>query len=536
MGTSSFQRKISAPSQSNENQETGSQQSSFSDNRESTDQITQLQSSVDNSSNTQEIKQLQEKVDNSTGMPDDLKQGVESLSGQDMSDVKVTYNSDKPAQLQAHAFANGNDIHLAPGQEKHLPHEAWHVVQQKQGRVQPTTQVNGAPINDDKSLESEADKMGQKALQLKSNNSNNLDISQNTNSIFQLNSVIKDQINNDITALGKAKTLGDIANVINNTTLDKDEAAIKLENTEKGIKRATEQYTKFGMADEQEAYIDDRKGLAISDQKDGLIKKLQEHTDYTKKPNYGDYQWDATVGGPNKDKILAPEVVLGTRTTTEQVIEKTGKKEGKSGLAKLFAVGALFGTMDEALQKLWQSNCGGDWKTAKAEFIQSCKNANKLVTQPASIKDELKDDFKKFEKLDAAFTKPVTGCMGMMKDYTKFEKMQDAIKALALKKEDYADGGFILNLPTAQIEDAKKTKDNKGEDVMGEVGKASVFTSLMFSEFNYIADINPLDRATNETKNAKTNDGVKGEGGKTEVMVTNFNLGVMLGQGAIFLK
>jgi len=51
----------------------------------------------------------------------------------------VHYNSDKPAQLQAHAYAQGTDIHLASGQEKHLPHEAWHVVQQKQGRVKPTT-------------------------------------------------------------------------------------------------------------------------------------------------------------------------------------------------------------------------------------------------------------------------------------------------------------------------------------------------------------------------------------------------------------
>ena len=27
------------------------------------------------------------------------------------------------------AYAQGSDIHLAPGQEQHLPHEAWHVVQ-----------------------------------------------------------------------------------------------------------------------------------------------------------------------------------------------------------------------------------------------------------------------------------------------------------------------------------------------------------------------------------------------------------------------
>ena len=50
---------------------------------------------------------------------------------------------------------------MAPGQEKHIGHEAWHVIQQKQGRVKPTTEVDGIPINDNKSLESEADKMGQ---------------------------------------------------------------------------------------------------------------------------------------------------------------------------------------------------------------------------------------------------------------------------------------------------------------------------------------------------------------------------------------
>ena len=42
MGTSSFQRKISAPNQNNDKQETSSQQSSFTDKRESTDEITQL--------------------------------------------------------------------------------------------------------------------------------------------------------------------------------------------------------------------------------------------------------------------------------------------------------------------------------------------------------------------------------------------------------------------------------------------------------------------------------------------------------------
>ncbi len=101
------------------------------------------------------------------GLPTNLKSGIEHLSGISMDDVKVHYNSSKPSQLHAHAYAQGNQIHLGSGQEKHLPHEAWHVVQQKQGRVQATMQHNGAAINDDKGLEREADVMGTKAVQMK---------------------------------------------------------------------------------------------------------------------------------------------------------------------------------------------------------------------------------------------------------------------------------------------------------------------------------------------------------------------------------
>jgi hypothetical protein len=103
---------------------------------------------------------------NRTGLPDNLKSGIERLSGYDMSDVKVHYNSSKPAQLNAHAYAQGNQIHLGSGQEKHLPHEAWHVVQQKQGRVRPTMSFNGQAINDHVGLEKEADIMGGKASRL----------------------------------------------------------------------------------------------------------------------------------------------------------------------------------------------------------------------------------------------------------------------------------------------------------------------------------------------------------------------------------
>lgn len=112
------------------------------------------------------MEPIQQK-ENHTGMPDHLKSGLENLSGMDLSDVKVHYNSDKPSQVEALAYAQGNDIHLGPGQEEHLPHEGWHVVQQKQGRVQPTLDQGGTLINDDVSLEQEADARGAEAVQRK---------------------------------------------------------------------------------------------------------------------------------------------------------------------------------------------------------------------------------------------------------------------------------------------------------------------------------------------------------------------------------
>ena len=103
---------------------------------------------------------------NNTGLPDNLKAGVESLSGFSMDDVKVHYNSSQPATVQALAYTQGTDIHVAPGQERHLPREAWHVAQQLAGRVEPTTEVGGMPVNDNIDLEHEADVMGARANSL----------------------------------------------------------------------------------------------------------------------------------------------------------------------------------------------------------------------------------------------------------------------------------------------------------------------------------------------------------------------------------
>lgn len=105
---------------------------------------------------------------NLTGLPDELRAGVEALSGRSMDHVRVHYDSPHPEQVGALAYTQGSDIHVAPGQEQHLPHEAWHVVQQAQGRVQPTLHTNGVAINDDAGLEQEADRFGAEALQLPS--------------------------------------------------------------------------------------------------------------------------------------------------------------------------------------------------------------------------------------------------------------------------------------------------------------------------------------------------------------------------------
>lgn len=148
----------------------------------------QLQSKVNNSSPTPIIQTKK----NDTGLPDNLKNGIENISGYSMDDVKVHFNSNKPAQLKAHAYAQGSDIHIAPGQERHLAHEAWHVVQQKQNRVQPTTQLkNNVNVNDDAGLEREADIMGQKSLNAGNSQERSSNVQLKSNSLTSHNAPVQ---------------------------------------------------------------------------------------------------------------------------------------------------------------------------------------------------------------------------------------------------------------------------------------------------------------------------------------------------------
>lgn len=95
--------------------------------------------------------------ENRTGIPDGLKSRFEALGGMSLDDVQVHYQSGKPAQLQAYAYTQGNQVYIGPGQERHLSHELGHVIQQKRGMVRPTGMQAGLPVNDDPALERQAD-------------------------------------------------------------------------------------------------------------------------------------------------------------------------------------------------------------------------------------------------------------------------------------------------------------------------------------------------------------------------------------------
>lgn len=215
----------------------GKQGFGFVDNRPEAITQKKLQEAVDNRTQLKQSAQLQvmaenhsgreqqpiQKKENKTGLPDNLKAGIENISGYSMDDVKVHRNSDKPAQLQAHAYAQGTDIHIGPGQEKHLPHEAWHVVQQKQGKVKSTTQLK-EKVNGNRGLEREADVMGAKALSV---DGAYAQLSQLKQTIFPgeiTQCILQDAANGTLVSTSDKTTIIDANNAAITVAATKDEA------------------------------------------------------------------------------------------------------------------------------------------------------------------------------------------------------------------------------------------------------------------------------------------------------------------------
>jgi hypothetical protein len=127
------------------------QQKSLFDSVRSSSLTLQKRQLMDQIPNSPRVRQQHAFVDslaephpkpNNTGLLGRLKSGIESLSGVLPDNVEVHYNSSQPAQLNAQAYAQGNEIHVAPAQEQHLPDEPRRVAQQAQGRVKPTLRVS----------------------------------------------------------------------------------------------------------------------------------------------------------------------------------------------------------------------------------------------------------------------------------------------------------------------------------------------------------------------------------------------------------
>lgn len=97
-------------------------------------------------------------------LPELVIANVKTLSGYDLSGVKVNYNSAKPQLLRAGGYAKGLQIELAPGHESFLATAVWAIVQQMQGLVPSTRSIQGMEVNDDSTLAVEAESKGGKAV------------------------------------------------------------------------------------------------------------------------------------------------------------------------------------------------------------------------------------------------------------------------------------------------------------------------------------------------------------------------------------
>src|SRR4051794_2786479 len=102
-----------------------------------------------------------------TPLPAPVRGQMETMFGASFRDVRV-HTGDHVTGLGARAYAQGDDVHFAPGEynpasdagRELIGHELAHVVQQRQGRVVP--QGKGG-INADPALEAEADDLGRRA-------------------------------------------------------------------------------------------------------------------------------------------------------------------------------------------------------------------------------------------------------------------------------------------------------------------------------------------------------------------------------------
>ena len=99
-------------------------------------------------------------------LADQPRRTMERALGHDFRSIRI-FESDAAADIGANAFANGEQIHFAPGRyrpgtpagDELLAHELTHIVQQRQGRT-PGRRVEGPIISVNRELEREARNVG----------------------------------------------------------------------------------------------------------------------------------------------------------------------------------------------------------------------------------------------------------------------------------------------------------------------------------------------------------------------------------------
>lgn len=132
---------------------------------------TQLKKEGEKGTSIDRPTQMKKASSSTTGMPEEVQSKMENSFETDFSSVNIHKDSSSATDMGALAYAQGNDVHFAPGQynpnsqsgQELLGHELTHVVQQRQGRVQGSQNKGGDNINSDPELEKEADIEGEKA-------------------------------------------------------------------------------------------------------------------------------------------------------------------------------------------------------------------------------------------------------------------------------------------------------------------------------------------------------------------------------------
>jgi hypothetical protein len=493
-----------------------------------------------------------------------VRERIEPKLGADLSGVRVHTDgaaANAASQLNARAFTVGSDVHFnsgeyAPGTregDKLLAHELTHVVQGQRSPQDVQRKAEGDPEVSDPSepAEQEADGVADKvAGQLHGSSVDGgaetkptehdaenkateapAPISAKLDGIGMkvyadtgappsgaTPNPVEQRFTQEKTAVEAADTLGGLGAAIGGSA-KAGQAPTRLANTERGIARAKAYYQSVAgqepkAAQMSKAFIDDRYPEALRETKKGMVDAATAMDQKKGTPDFKDVNWDdAQWGGSAKARgALAPENMDATDGENSQALAK-----GRGGLIKLFSIGQLFGNMAPNLMSIWTRCYGDDKNAAKAAFVaQSAGTVNYVPPADKLTAQRMRpeDVTRAAPDLPSAFTKPLDGAVGFVNEYNDIQTVADGVAKLGLNEGQYQGGGYKLLIPGERLDEALAAA---GQGAQAGLGKPPVFNSLLFENFNYIAE----DRLAGRTAVGNTsNTGVPDPNGKSELTVT----------------